>query len=57
MSVIDKINKAHQIVCDLCQGKVRWTMTVPAKPESDTDLIIDDALSSAKKPSSNTIRL
>lgn len=45
--VLAKIAKARDTVSDLCTGKKNWTMSVPARPESDPDLVIADALSSA----------
>ena len=46
--VINEIDKALQVVADLCEGKQKWTMSVPARPDSDPDLIIAAALSNAK---------
>ena len=47
-TVFEKIEKAEQRVTDLCEGKVDWTMRVPADEEKDSDLIITAALCSAK---------
>ena len=41
------IDKAHGIVVALCHGE-RWTMHVPAQPDSDPDLVIGRALREAK---------
>jgi hypothetical protein len=47
MSIHDKLIKARLTVYDLCQGKIKWTMRIPADPANDTDLIIMDALNGA----------
>lgn len=36
----EKIERARQMVYDLCSGKERWVMRVPAQPDRDSDLII-----------------
>lgn len=36
--------KAQATVQALCDGEIRWTMRVPAREESDPDLIISDSL-------------
>lgn len=38
------IEKAEKAVDDLCQGRLRWEMRVPAEPDHDPDLIISEAL-------------
>lgn len=43
-AVDSALAKAHAVVNDLCQGKRRWTMSVPAQPDSDPDLVISGAL-------------
>lgn len=35
---------AQQIVRDLCEGRRRWTMSVPARPDDDPDLVIGGVL-------------
>lgn len=47
-TAIGKIDKALQVVADLCDGKQRWTMRIPAEPDSDPDLVIAGALASAR---------
>jgi hypothetical protein len=42
--VLAAIEKAEQEVFDLCSGKHRWTMRVPAEPDRDSDLVIGGAL-------------
>ena len=39
-----RVDKARQCVTDLCEGKRRWTMTVPVDLDRDPDVIITDAL-------------
>lgn len=43
-----KIDKALAVVAALCDGSQRWTMSVPARVDSDPDLVIADALRSAR---------
>ena len=45
--VIAKIEKAMDEVSALCNGK-KWRMCIPAERDSDSDLVIDDALHAAK---------
>src|SRR5690606_33036389 len=45
---LDAIKKAHAAVDDLCNGR-RWTMSVPARPDADPDLVIGDALTKAER--------
>jgi len=47
--VNNKIDKALGIVNDLCQGTIKWRMSVPAQPDSDPDIVIADALNTAKQ--------
>ena len=42
------IERAHNVVSELCEGKRSWTMSVPARPEEDPDLVITAALRAAK---------
>lgn len=39
-----KIEKAWRVVTSLCDGTQDWTMNVPARPDSDPDLVIGYAL-------------
>ena len=48
-AIIAKIDRAWQEVSDLCSGKRRWTMTVPAERDRDSDLVIGDALTEARR--------
>lgn len=45
---LDAIARAEQAVDDLCQGRLRWEMRVPAEPDHDPDLIISEALRQAR---------
>jgi hypothetical protein len=47
--LIGRIERAEQEVSDLCSGKRRWTMTVPAEPDRDSDFVIGGALADARK--------
>ncbi len=47
-TTLEMIEKAHNVVSDLCKGKAEWRMSVPAKPDSDPDLVIGAALRAAK---------
>jgi hypothetical protein len=46
-SALEKIEQARQVVNALSEGTLRWTMSVPARPDSDPDLVIAGALQSA----------
>lgn len=48
-TAIEKIKKAQETISALCDGRIRWTMSVPARPDSDPDLVISDALQAAKE--------
>lgn len=41
------ISKAKDEVSELCGGK-RWTMSIPARPQDDSDLVIADALAKSR---------
>lgn len=43
------IEKAHDHVSDLCEGKTKWTMRIPAEPDRDSDLVIGAGLQAGKK--------
>ena len=42
------IETALDVINELCQGKRRWVMSIPARPDDDPDLIISRALLSAR---------
>lgn len=44
---LDKLDRAYDVVSELCQGTRRWTMSVPARPDYDPDLVIAGALRAA----------
>lgn len=46
--LIAKIDKASQTVSELCNGTRKWIMSIPARIDYDPDIIISDALYSAK---------
>lgn len=41
------IQKAHDMVSAICDGRRDWIMSIPARPDSDPDLVIGTALSVA----------
>ena len=45
---INAIDRATVKVNKLCSGKDRWTLSVPARPDYDPDIIIMDALRKAR---------
>lgn len=47
--VIALIDRADAEVSALCSGKRRWTMTVPAEHDRDSDLVIGGALHEARR--------
>ena len=44
MSDLAALERAEQAVSDLCAGRLRWEMRVPADASHDPDLIIGEAL-------------
>lgn len=46
--LLAKIDAALKIVGELCEGSRSWTMSVPARPDSDPDLVIAGALQACK---------
>jgi hypothetical protein len=46
---LEKINKAREKVAALCEGKERWTMSVPVRPDYDHDVVISSALLMAEE--------
>ena len=47
--VAGKIAAAKSIVHELCQRQRSWTMSIPARPDYDPDLVIMDALEAAER--------
>ena len=39
-----RLSRAHAMVSRLCKGEAKWTMSVPARPDEDPDLVIDQGL-------------
>lgn len=48
-AVRERIDKASEVVAELCQGKRRWTMSVPARPNNDPDLLIESGLDAGRE--------
>lgn len=48
-AVRKRCEAAMQMVSDLCQGRRNWTMSIPARPDYDPDLIISAALADIPK--------
>jgi hypothetical protein len=42
------LDRADAMVSALCNGDRRWTMSIPAEPERDSDLVIGAALHAAR---------
>lgn len=49
MEVLEALDAAWETVSALCSGRMRWTMSVPAEPDRDPDLVIGHALTLAKQ--------
>jgi hypothetical protein len=47
-ALVERLDRAYDVVSALSQGRERWTMSVPARPDADPDLVIGGALSAAK---------
>jgi hypothetical protein len=45
----DRIMRARQEISAICSGERRWTMCIPARPDSDSDLVLSDALDAAEE--------
>ena len=43
-SVLNVFGKAREVIHDLCEGRTKWTMSIPANEETDSDLVLDKAL-------------
>ena len=43
-SVLNVFGKAREVIHDLCEGRTKWTMSIPANEDSDSDLVLDKAL-------------
>ena len=43
-SVLNVFGKARDVIHDLCEGRAKWTMSIPANEETDSDLVLDKAL-------------
>lgn len=47
-TALQKIELAEKKVSALCHGEEKWVMSIPARPDHDPDIVISDALHSAK---------
>ena len=43
-SVLNAFGKAREVIHNLCDGRTKWTMSIPANEETDSDLVLDKAL-------------
>lgn len=43
-----RVERAHQEIGDICQGRRKWTMRIPADEATDTDLVLSAALKDAE---------
>jgi len=48
-AVLEKIEQAHKHICDIAKGDERFRMSIPARPDRDTDLIVCGALNEARR--------
>lgn len=44
-----RIDRAHKLIGDLCMGRQKWKMSIPADEERDSDLILSAALTDADR--------
>lgn len=44
---IARLERARRMVADLCEGKQRWVMHVPAEPDRDPDLVLVSGIDAA----------
>lgn len=49
VEVLAKLELARKTVCAIASGCERFTISIPARPDRDTDLIVCDALEAARK--------
>lgn len=42
--VLERHEKARKAVADICEGRRKWTMSIPVRPDTDTDVVICDSL-------------
>jgi hypothetical protein len=43
-SVLNVFGKAHEVIHDICDGRAKWTMSIPANEDTDSDLVLAKAL-------------
>lgn len=46
--VLAKLQRAHEIVSAVARDRSAWRMSIPARPDYDTDLLLSDAISAAE---------
>lgn len=39
-----RAEKSHKVISDLCNGRTHWTMSIPARPDEDSDLVLASSL-------------
>lgn len=44
-----RIDRAHRMVGDIAAGTTRWKMTIPAREDTDSDLVLAVALADAER--------
>jgi len=49
LQIRSNLDNAHKMVSDLCHVKRTWTMSIPARPGYDPDLVIGQALRDAER--------
>lgn len=47
--LIERIDRAHKMICDLCTRKREWMLSVPARRDYDPDLVIEDGLQAGRE--------
>ena len=45
----ERIERGYTTIHELCSGRLRWEMRVPAEPDHDPDLILTDALAAGRE--------
>ena len=56
-AVRERADEAARHIADLCQGKRRWTMTVPVDLERDDDVILSAVVGDARQLAAEVERL
>lgn len=53
----ERIDRAHRMICDLCEGRREWRMSIPAEVDYDPDLVIGDGLLAGREALAEVERL